>query len=424
MILFILKGILRDKGRSLLPIIIITIGVALTVLLSGYMDGVSEDIIDQNARFQTGHLKVMSRSYAEHQHQIPNDLALLETSPLVKQLNADYPDYEWTRRIHFMGFMDADKSTDSVPLQMPVSGMAIDFNSNQQNDSKRLNIEKSLVKGNIPSHPFETIIGYELAKSLNLDINDTVTLLCTDMNGSMSFQNFSVSGTINYGAKSMNSRGMIIGLKTAQDILSMEDGTGEILGFKRLNFYDDIEAQEIKNSFNKQYSSSDDEYSPIMFTLKEQNNMDYYIDQASSFQDVFVFSFILIMSIVLWNTGLMGGLRRYGEYGLRMAMGESQTHIYVLTIIEACLIGLIGSVIGTLIGLGGVLYLQYYGIDMSGMIKESNILMPGVLRAKFSIPLLYIGFIPGLLAVILGNLLSGYSIYKRKSAQLIKELEL
>ena len=64
MIKFLLKGILGDKNRSILPIIILTIGVSLTILLSGYMRGVMGDMIDQNARFDTGHMKIMSRAYA------------------------------------------------------------------------------------------------------------------------------------------------------------------------------------------------------------------------------------------------------------------------------------------------------------------------------------------------------------------------
>ncbi len=59
MIKFLLKGILGDKNRSLLPIIIISIGVMLTIFLSGYMCGAMGDMIEQNARFQTGHVKVI-----------------------------------------------------------------------------------------------------------------------------------------------------------------------------------------------------------------------------------------------------------------------------------------------------------------------------------------------------------------------------
>ncbi|HQV38954.1 MAG TPA: hypothetical protein PLS92_03680, partial [Flavobacteriales bacterium] len=64
MIKFLFKGILRDKSRSLLPIIIILLGVTLTLLLSGFLRGMMGDIVDQNARFDTGHVKVMTKAYA------------------------------------------------------------------------------------------------------------------------------------------------------------------------------------------------------------------------------------------------------------------------------------------------------------------------------------------------------------------------
>ena len=51
MIKFLFKGILRDKSRSLLPIIIILLGVTLTLLLSGFLRGMMGDIVDQNARW-------------------------------------------------------------------------------------------------------------------------------------------------------------------------------------------------------------------------------------------------------------------------------------------------------------------------------------------------------------------------------------
>jgi len=61
MIKFLFKGILRDRSRSLLPVIIVSIGVLLTVFLSGYFTGVFGDIIDINAKFTSGHVKIMTR---------------------------------------------------------------------------------------------------------------------------------------------------------------------------------------------------------------------------------------------------------------------------------------------------------------------------------------------------------------------------
>jgi putative ABC transport system permease protein len=136
-----------------------------------------------------------------------------------------------------------------------------------------------------------------------------------------------------------------------------------------------------------------------------------------------IFVFVLAMSVVLWNTGLLGGLRRYSEYGIRLALGEEKRHIYKTSIYEAVLIGLIGSVFGTALGLGGAYYLQTYGLDLTGMMDNVGMMMPTVLRARITPELFYIGFFPGVIATVMGNALAGFAIYKRKTSQLFKELE-
>jgi putative ABC transport system permease protein len=129
------------------------------------------------------------------------------------------------------------------------------------------------------------------------------------------------------------------------------------------------------------------------------------------------------MSIVLWNTGLLGGLRRYSEFGVRLALGEEKKHIYKTTIYEAILIGTIGSVVGTVLGLGATYYMQVHGLDISSMVKNIGMMLPTVYRAKVTADLFYIGFFPGVIATVLGSALAGFAIYKRKTSQLFHELE-
>ena len=77
MIKFLVNGLLRDRQRSLIPILVVAIGVWITVFFHAYIGGVFGDMIDSTARFSTGHVKVMSRAYAENADQKPNDLALI-----------------------------------------------------------------------------------------------------------------------------------------------------------------------------------------------------------------------------------------------------------------------------------------------------------------------------------------------------------
>ncbi|MCK5739616.1 FtsX-like permease family protein, partial [bacterium] len=141
------------------------------------------------------------------------------------------------------------------------------------------------------------------------------------------------------------------------------------------------------------------------------------------FVGIIVFIFVMAMSVVLWNTGLMGSLRRYGEIGVRLAIGERKGHLYFSLIAEAITVGLVGSIIGTGLGLLISFYMQETGIDISGMMKDATMMMSTVMRARVTPMSYFIGFIPGLLATVLGASLSGIGIYRRQTAQLTKEFE-
>ena len=103
-------------------------------------------------------------------------------------------------------------------------------------------------------------------------------------------------------------------------------------------------------------------------------------------------------------------------------MGEEKNHIYRTLIIESLLIGTIGSVIGTILGLAAAYYLQEYGINFGSAIQGGGMMMPEVFRADITPESFYIGFIPGLFSMALGTALSGIGIYKRRTAVLFKEL--
>lgn len=423
MIKFLLKGILGDKNRSVLPIIIITIGVSLTILLSGYMRGVMGDMIDQNARFDTGHMKIMSRAYAENSAQLPNDLAFIGVSKLKEELKQDYPTIKWIDRIKFGGLIDVPDGENASKGQGPAAGIALDIFNTENGEDDRMNLSNSIVKGSLPNQPREALIGSDFAEKLNIQIGDEVTYMGTTMNGSMTFENFVVSGTIKFGMPAMDKGAIIIDISDARILLDMNDAVGELLGYLPGGVYDDEEVAPIVSSFNAKYENDTDEYAPEMLALRDQNGLSSYLDMVDYFAGLFVTIFVFAMSMVLWNTGLLGGLRRYQEFGIRLALGEPKGHIYRTLIYEAVLIGVIGSVIGTAIGLFGVYLLQVYGIDIGDLMKDSSMLMPTVLRAKMTPNLFYIGFIPGLFAMVLGNMLSGIGIYKRSTASLFKELE-
>jgi putative ABC transport system permease protein len=149
---------------------------------------------------------------------------------------------------------------------------------------------------------------------------------------------------------------------------------------------------------------------------------DAYLDLIGAATFFIVAIFVTAMAVVLWNAGLMGSLRRYGEIGVRLAIGESKHAVYRSLLAEAFLIGLVGSAIGTAVGLGFSFYMQEVGVNISGMISNATMVMDDVLRARITPASYIIGFVPGLLATFLGAAISGLGVYKRDTAMLAKEL--
>lgn len=423
MFAFLWKGIIRDKSRSLLPVIVVAIGVFAVIFAYGLINGMKSNMIQATANFQTGHLKVMTKAYIDNQGLKPNDLAILNADILEAQLKRDFPNVEWVPRIFFGGLIDIPDQYGETKAQGPVSGIAYDFLSGSNKEIERIGLEKALVSGSIIKQPGEIIISIDFAEAHGVTPGERVTFIGSTMYGAMSFANYTVVGIARFGLSLLDKGAVILDISDAQQLLDMENATGEIFGYFLDGNYDNKEADRIKSLFNKKYSDKTDEFTPVMLQLSEQNFMKQTLALIDTEMIVLLILLVISLSIVLWNTGILGGIRRYNEFGIRLAMGEEKNHIYNTLITESLLIGIIGSAIGTAAGIALSLYLQKYGLDYSAIMENVNMMMTPVIRSEVTPQLYIIGFIPGVLSMLIGSALAGRAIYKRDTAMLFKELD-
>ena len=430
MISFLLKGLLRDRSRSLFPLLTVLAGVVLTVFLHAWMNGMVSSMIQSTAHYSTGHVCVMTRAYAKEADQIPNDLGLLGIDTLIAELKHDYPDLLWTPRIRFGGLLDIPDEKEETRAQAPVSGLAVDLLTAGSPEQKILNIRHAIVKGRIPQKSGEMLVGEELAGKLRIQPGDTATLISSTMYGSMSITNFVVVGMVRFGIVAMDKGMMIADISDIQQALDIQKGAGEILGFFADDIYHEERANAVTADFNlrrkipaESAAKDEDQFLPVMGTLRTTGGFDEYLNLVGVFSDIIIGIFVFAMSIVLWNAGLTGSLRRYGEIGVRLAVGEDKRHIYLSLLAESLMIGFIGSVLGTAVGLAIAYYGQVHGLDIGSVLKDSSMMLPNVIRARITPITFVIGFLPGLLATFFGTAISGIGIYKRQTSELFKELE-
>ncbi len=426
MIKFLTKGLLRDRSRSLFPVLVITLTVTLVIFSIGFMQGSMNSLLLDTAVILTGHEKVVTRAYSEESQLMPNDLALMDVDQLIENLEQEYPDFFWSPRITFSGLLDVPDENGETRAQGPVIAYGINLLSNESRQVEIWDLERSLVSGKLPENSNDALISSKMADQLNIRIGESVTFIGSTMENAFTTYNFNVSGTFNLRKGQTDRQMMLVDLSGARLALDMDNAASEIFGFTHSLYYDDETAVALRTDYNKINSDSSDIFSPFMIALRDGNQMGTMVDISGAMMAIMGGIFLVIVMIVLWNMGLMNGLRRYGEIGLRLAMGESKGQVYRSMISEAIIIGLTGTVVGTGIGLALTYYVQENGIDYTKGIEalsNSSIVMPNIFYAQVTPDLFYIGFLPGVLATVLGTMLAGLAIYRREMAQLFKELE-
>ena len=444
MLSFLIKGVFRDRHRYLFPLLIVSSGVLIMVFMLALINGYMDSFIRQNAGFDTGHLKVVTAAYSRLLSQKPYDLGLLDIQDELATWKEAYPQLDWVERIHFGALLDVPDSLGQTREQGEVVAFGIDLLSSGR-ERKLMHLDQALVSGRIPSQSSEILLTDSAFRRLALKLGDPVTLIGSDVFGSMTFRQFRVTGSVRFGVEALDRGAVIVDLADARGMLDMEGGAGEILAFFRNGSYDQKAAEQIRDDFNRRFGDMEtassggtqtgksaiqsessairDEYAPVMLAMSDQNNMGYMLGMMQYLLAIFSLVFIFILGIVLWNSGLMNGIRRYGEIGVRLAIGESNAQIYRSLLIEAGAIGFAGSVLGILLGLLLSAYFNLKGMDVSVFSRNSSLLSEDIIYTSVSLKTALSALIPGMLSTLLGAALAGIAVFKRQTSQLFKELE-
>lgn len=431
MIRWIFQGILRDKTRSLFPFLVVTVGVALMITLLGYMEGIFMGVIDITANLDTGHLRFTNKPFYDEEHLNPLDRALAggkETLTWLKKNSS--PEIQWMPRIRWAAIMDVPNERGETRSQTPVAGMAIDLLSSESQELRRLKLAKSLVAGKLPSRSGEMLIGYLLAETLRLKPGDSVTLIGQSFDGGMATGNYIVTGFVRFGVFSMDKKMALMDLADAQHTFYMEDMVTDWLGFVPAHIsYDDYDrlkddlAVRLEDFRKHPPSAWAKDDVPLLLSIMDQRGIGDVKRKFVAIREVIVWIFLLLMTLVLWNAGLLNGIHRYGEMGLRLALGETHKEVLFFLLVEALIIGILGSLAGSLIGGGLVYYLQEVGVNMGDAFANVGVIVSDVVRGRLNLMGFIYAIVPGLVAGVVGALVAGLAIFKRSEADLFRELE-
>jgi len=346
----------------MLTSMLITLGVLMVILFSGLAGSFKEMMIGQITDSNLAQMQIHKKGYVSSVDTSPLNLSINQKGyKKIEKVLKENPDVEaYSPRIKLSAMLSNFKETTNIRLN------AIDPKKEIKvcpNVSDRMKFSGSEIP-DILLKPGEIIIPEKLAKGLKIKIGDPVVLVANNKDGSVNGLNFTVAGVIESLVGPQGKEGYMH-IKDARSLLRMEKP--EIIEI----------ALRIK-----EFDKLDDVYTDLKFALAEFKNKKGKLafeihtwEKLSPFAniarmiDFMTISMKLIMiAIVLisvLNVMMMSVYERVREIGTMSAIGTAPGKIMGLFLAEGLSLGLISTLVGNIIGIVGIYFLNIYKIPFA-----------------------------------------------------------
>jgi len=352
------RGLLRNRRRSLITVAAIAIGLAGLVFLWGYIDGINRQMIANITSYLTGHVQVHQKGY----HDDPTlDLAFDGPEGIAARIAAQPGVAAVAPRIESEALASGPEKTRGVLV------VGVD----PARESAITTLARAVKAGGYldTADPNGVVLGDRVAEILRVAVNDEVTLVTQAADGSIGAGRYRVRGIYDSGIDMIDSAYVFLTLPAAQSLYALEGRVTTLaVRLGELGAVPDTSAA-LAGQFGAQFE-----------VLGWQELLPRLADNVAFhelFTRIVLFVVFVVVTLGIANTVLMGVMERIREFGVMMALGTAPGNIARVVLYEAALLGLAGIVLGNAIGLGIVAYFGRRGIDLSQYAQAMQT-MPGL----------------------------------------------
>lgn len=379
------RNVFRQKSRSAMTLAAIVFGVAGLIVSGGFVHDMFDKLAEAIIHSQTGHVQIAKRDFFSSGARSPEKY-LLEDAAEVARRAAQAPRVvEVAARIQFSGLLGNGRTNFAV------LGEGI-----EPQKEARLGTQLVIKAGRAlkDSDRFGALVGEGVAKALRLAPGDQVALLASSAEGAMNTLDFEVIGVFQSFSKEYDARAVKISLPAAQELLDTRGANVLIVSVDHTASADPA-AAALRAAL-----------ADLPRDIKAWHELnDFYPKTVELYDRQFGFLRLIILVMVLLsvaNSVNMSLFERVGEFGTMRALGDRNRTVFHVVMVEGALLGLVGSVLGVLAGVGIAKAATALGIPMPPP-PNSNLgytaqidLVPSVLAGAF---------FTGLIATVLASIL-------------------
>ncbi|WP_033092762.1 ABC transporter permease [Colwellia psychrerythraea] len=365
------RNILRNRRRSLLTLLSMGGGFFLLCLTLSMSEGSYSNIINIFTQDHTGHVQIHKENYLErpslyktinHADEIIMQLA---QHPLVLGV---------APRIYSPSLAYGKQKT------FPAQVIGID----PKREARTTRLEKKVKQGHYLINPrikethqpvyFPAMIGFSLAKNLQLSVGDELVLISQGIDGSIANDIFEVVAIVG-DASSYERMNVYISLSAMRAFLSMPDDSSKVHELA-LILSNQNKAREFAANTQSRFNNKDLSVDPWQ-VVESSFYKSMQADKKGSYVSMGII--IFIVSIGVLNTILMGTLERTREFGVLKAIGTRPLAVFTLIMLESFVLAMISCLIGLVLALPICFWLASVGISMPEPIDMGGIIFDTML---------------------------------------------
>jgi putative ABC transport system permease protein len=393
-----IRNLFRNPRRTILVLLTVAMGTGSLFMFHGFNGGIMNQYKENTIHARYGHGQIHTNGYWSQVFEKPWEHWITN----FEELKADLLKIEGVQqvfpRIQSFALLTNGKITVSGRFQ------GIDgpeefgfFNSLNIEEGKNLSNEKDGV-----------ILGKGLAKALDANVGDRITVLSNTIYGSMNAVDLTVTGVFHTGAKEFDDVVFRIPIEQAFMLLDTRKVESIALGLTSTKSWGNV-ASAIRTNHTH--------LEAIPFATLDKVYYQHSVDWLNS---QFGFIQLIILAIVIlgiFNTVSTSILERKQEIGNLRANGESSTDILKLLSLEGLSLGIIGAALG-------ILFIWLLNVS----VLANGILMPPApgltrqffVRIELQWSMAFMTFTMGAFCAMFGTVMAALKVVKMNIADALR----
>lgn len=367
------RNLSRYRRRTLLTLLLIVIGMIAVLLFIAVTGSFKQMMIGQITDSVLGHIEVHRKGYVASIDNLPLNLnmkpmAATKVESALKEIEGIET---WSPRVKFGGMFSNFAETTSIRvngIDPEREAATVPLLAGRLMDGAR--------KGALVSKG-EILIPLLLARGMKTQVGDTVVVVATNRDGSVNGKTFVVRGILE-SISGPGGRDGYIHIDDARELLRMKDA--EVSEFairiKSPSQIDKVQAR-LKATLD---SVTNNEGKPVL-EVHSWADLSPFANLARMIDVMTLFIKIVLVSIVLvsvMNVMIMAVYERIREIGTIAAIGTPPGRILALFLGEGMLLGIFGTLLGTLISLAAIYGLNIWHVTFAFGQQQNLVLAPQI----------------------------------------------